>query len=138
MKKRITKKLSAVSAGGFGLLCCSIISILLLLVATAFIHNGQAEQSISSYLVIPIHIISSFAGSIFASRLTGERRSLSCTIAAVGYLLILLISALLFMDGIHGQFLLSVIAIGIGCGCSILLAARNNGTKKRKTKRHFR
>lgn len=138
MKKRNLKDLSAVSAGGLGLLCCSIISILLLLAATVLIQNGQAEQAISSYLIIPIHLISSFLGSAFAGRLTGEKRGLACVIGAGGYLLILLITSLLFMDGIHGQFIFGTMGIAIGCGCAILLNARKKEAKKKRVKTRFR
>ena len=96
MNKKLFKEIPMLPAVAFGISCSIIMSILLLLLNTTLIHGGNISIIMSNYLVLPIHAIATLVGCALSGRLAGERRSIVCALTAVGYLVLLILSALLY------------------------------------------
>lgn len=138
MKKKKSRELSITSAVICGIIGSIIISILLLLVVATLINNSYLEISAGRFVVILIHALSVFIGSVGAGKIAGEKWGTVCSAVGCGYLLLLVIISLLFLDGLHGQLLAGTIAIATGCGASMLLCAHKKASKRKKSVRRVR
>ncbi|MBO5837066.1 MAG: hypothetical protein J6Q92_04140 [Oscillospiraceae bacterium] len=138
MKKKLSANMSMITAVTLGISCSIVVSVLLLLLGTAMINMGNAQISISNYIMLPIQGLSVLAGCALSGILAGERSVFACLLTAGCYLTILILTALLFMDGLHGKVLLSIAAIACGCLAEILILTMKKGRRKKRTKSRFR
>lgn len=138
MRKKLFKEMPMVTASAIGILCSGIISALLLLLCASMINSGHAEIDISSYIAPLIHGAATLAGCVLSGKLAEGRRGVACALSAAGYLVLLFLIALLFMDGIHGQILWGTAAIACGFAGATVICTVRNTRKKKKVKSRFR
>lgn len=112
-----------------------LLLIVLAMVSAIFISNEYFEMEAGGYLAGISQFLASFIGCLIAGKLVKERKAITCAAAAGGCLLIQLAAAILFFNGISGDFLLCLLPMLAACGCAILLCAnrkKHSGSKKRR------
>lgn len=139
MKRTKLYKLSWISSAAIGGLVCMLLSILTALIGTILIENSYIELQSGKYVITVGQALSAFAGCFLAGKIAEQKNMLACATAAGVYYLVLAAIAILFFDGITGQFLRGLIAVAVGVGGSVFVLNRRKTTRKRKkTVRRFR
>ena len=138
MKKYNSKKITWWHASIIGVAIAAIISIALLIALTSLINNSLLALNKSVYAVIAIQLVSSFAASVFACGAAGDRKTLSGILAVVGYAMALCVVSLLFMDGLHGNVMLGLLALAAGAILGLLPIFKKTSYHKISRKRAFR
>lgn len=132
MKRTKLHKLSWVSSAAIGGSICMLLSVLTALVGTILIENSYIELQSAKYVITVGQALSVFTGCFIAGKIAEQKNMLACAIAAGVYYLVLAAIAILFFDGITGQFLRGLIAVAVGAGGSVFALNRRKTTRKRK------
>jgi len=132
MKKSEKKHSLAISAA-LGALLAMITTLLSTMVMGLFINNEYLCIESNHIAVGIIQIISALAGSIVAATMNENNRSMVALITGIAYYVLLLLSAMLLMDGLGEGIISGVVCTAIGVIGAILLGnIRTQGTKRGK------
>lgn len=126
---------SSLISGGIGTASSIVIALLLTVIGAIFIENEYLNIGSVNILALTIQFVSSLVGTLIAGKLSRTNYFLSCGAVCGCYFLLMLITAMLFFDGVGGSVLLSALAILIGGGTAILLCTKGNNRIKRRKKR---
>lgn len=116
-----------------------VIGIGLSAIGALFIANEYFEMDSMNILTYIIQLISSFTGTLLAANRSKGKELLAGGMASGCYFAILLLTAMLFCEGVGDGAYLSLVAILVGGVSAIMLCIRRtNGNSKRKRRRHSR
>ena len=135
MAKRMKGKTLSLPVGiGIGIAVSMALTVGGAMLLAVLINGEQMGFASLSTAISLIHLIASFAGTYLATALTQQKKLITASATAAGYLIVLLgMTALLFGGQYEGVWL-SLLMVLLGAGCVILLDLRGSKSPARKHK----
>lgn len=129
--KASERKRSIITCISVGIITSVVISLILTIPVTSLIQKGKLDHN-GNIITFLIRSISVLAGALAGANMTSKRVIPVIGAVSIGYLSILLIIGLLFLDGTIISLGIGFISIAIGCGlaCAVKLKPQKKRGKK--------
>ena len=132
--KNKTKHNSIWASIAIGVLAAMIITILGALLGTALINSGKIQDTAYSAISAVALCVSSFAGTLIASKKSGQQLLITAGITVLAYLLLLAAIQILFFESGFHSVLRGIFMSALGMIPTILLSLKPSGRKRGKVK----
>ncbi len=112
-----------------------VIAMLLAALCTIFIENEYLNIDSVNILAIVVQLIATTVGVLIAGKIGKTNAFVQCIMTCGCYIALLLITAILFFDGVGELVLPNLLAVLAGGGIAIFLSTRRKIVVKRKKRR---
>ena len=118
-----------------GVIAASLLSVLLTALLSSFVLNGRVSEGSADVIIFLIRAVSLLAGILIAAAIYKQKYLPLVGFTALGYLLALLGTGIVFFDGSFKQFLSGVASVLVGGILSLLILTRPKSRRSIKYNR---
>lgn len=117
-----------------GVIAASLLSILLTALLTNFVLNGHLSEGSAGVIIFLVRVVSMLVGALIAAVIYKQQYLPLIGFTALGYLLVLLGTGIVFFDGSFKHFLSGVTSVLVGGIISLLILTRPKNKSRRAIK----
>lgn len=127
-----TESSSITASVAIGLLASVILTVLLAMIVAVLVLNGTLEETTVGYMCMAILLVATVVGTVLAGKKATGKYGIICISVAVGFVLVMIGSNIIFFDGVFMGFMSKIAMVLLGCGLASVVLLKPLGKGKRK------